>query len=337
MNVHLCTATGARQVVPTGPVAGPILVRVTDGEYTIRLTPDEALMLSDWLYRMYDSDEFRALVDRDRAVWAALHRIGGTLETTLTEVFAADYAARVDAARVRLVDTLGDLGTGDAHLDGTGAARFAPEAGPPPGAGLLPDAGPLPDAVDEDLAVANLNSNNVSILFGSGSGTFASAVTYGVGSNPQSVAIGDLDADGDADLAADMQDAIEARLADAGFRHYETSAFARPGQECVHNLNYWTFGDYLGIGAGAHSKISFPGRIVRQVRWREPNTYMDKARQGQATSNENEVSLSARPFEFMMNALRLKDGFELQRFAERPMIGWRKNGSTRTIAFVRRS
>src|SRR3989344_5960962 len=93
--------------------------------------------------------------------------------------------------------------------------------------------------------------------------------------------------------------------------------YARPGHHCEHNLNYWQFGDYLGIGAGAHSKISFPERIVRQVRWREPGTYMDKAVQGQPNSNENEDGLSARPFEFMMNALRLKDGFELQRFAER--------------------
>jgi len=121
----------------------------------------------------------------------------------------------------------------------------------------------------------------------------------------------------DEDTAFDMLDHLIERTETAGLARYEVSAYARPGHTCQHNLNYWQFGDYLGIGAGAHSKISFPDRIVRQVRWREPGTYMDKARQGQAMSNESEIVLKARAFEFMMNALRLKDGFELLRFAER--------------------
>jgi len=121
----------------------------------------------------------------------------------------------------------------------------------------------------------------------------------------------------DEDTAFDMLDHLVERTATAGLQRYEVSAYARPGHTCEHNLNYWQFGDYLGIGAGAHSKISFPDRIVRQVRWREPAAYMDKAMQGQAMSNEHEVPLSARPFEYMMNALRLRDGFELLRFAER--------------------
>lgn len=121
----------------------------------------------------------------------------------------------------------------------------------------------------------------------------------------------------DEDTAFDMLDHLIERTEATGLVRYEVSAYARPGHTCQHNLNYWQFGDYLGIGAGAHSKISFPDRIVRQVRWREPGTYMDKASQGQAMSNENEIVLKARAFEFMMNALRLKDGFELLRFAER--------------------
>ena len=121
----------------------------------------------------------------------------------------------------------------------------------------------------------------------------------------------------DEDTAFDMLDHLIERTTGAGLQRYEVSAYARPGHQCAHNLNYWQFGDYLGIGAGAHSKISFPDRIVRQVRWREPNAYMDKALQGQACSNEQEVPLGSRAFEFMMNALRLKDGFELQRFSER--------------------
>ena len=121
----------------------------------------------------------------------------------------------------------------------------------------------------------------------------------------------------DSDTCADMQDAIETRLAAAGYLHYETSAFARPGRQCQHNLNYWQFGDYLGIGAGAHSKLSFAHRVVRQVRYREPRLYMDQALAGEAITQENEVSRSDLPFEYMLNALRLKDGFALQDFSER--------------------
>lgn len=121
----------------------------------------------------------------------------------------------------------------------------------------------------------------------------------------------------DDDTAFDMLDHLVAQTELAGMKRYEVSAYAKPGHQAQHNLNYWQFGDYLGIGAGAHSKISFPDRIVRQVRWREPAAYMDKALAGAACSNETEVALKARGFEFMMNALRLRDGFELARFQER--------------------
>lgn len=121
----------------------------------------------------------------------------------------------------------------------------------------------------------------------------------------------------DADLASDMLDRIAARTAAAGLARYEVSAFARPGHRCAHNLNYWQFGDYLGIGAGAHGKLSFPDRIVRQVRWREPAMYVERALAGQALSNEHAVTTDQLPGEFMMNALRLVDGFDSARFAER--------------------
>ncbi|MDP3084465.1 MAG: radical SAM family heme chaperone HemW [Rubrivivax sp.] len=121
----------------------------------------------------------------------------------------------------------------------------------------------------------------------------------------------------DDDLASDMLDLIVSRTGEVGLARYEVSAFAQPGHRCGHNLNYWRFGDYLGIGAGAHSKLSFPQRIVRQVRWREPAAYMAKAAAGQAMSNENEVAASELAFEFMLNALRLKDGFDLGQFQER--------------------
>jgi oxygen-independent coproporphyrinogen-3 oxidase len=121
---------------------------------------------------------------------------------------------------------------------------------------------------------------------------------------------------GDDDASA-MLDAIVAATEAAGLQRYEVSAFARQGHRCRHNLNYWQFGDYLGIGAGAHGKLSFPHRIVRQVRWREPQRYMEQALAGAAVSNVHEVARADLPFEFMLNALRLKDGFPRTLFAER--------------------
>jgi oxygen-independent coproporphyrinogen-3 oxidase len=119
------------------------------------------------------------------------------------------------------------------------------------------------------------------------------------------------------DLAYAMLDRITEMTAQAGMQRYEVSAYAKPGHRCFHNLNYWQFGDYLGIGAGAHSKLSFAHRIVRQVRWREPRLYIDKALAGEAVTQEGEVSRADLPFEYMLNALRLRDGFKLQDFAEK--------------------
>ena len=160
----------------------------------------------------------------------------------------------------------------------------------------------------------------------------------------------------DADLAADMQEAIEKHLAAAGYLHYETSAFALPGRPCRHNLNYWTFGDYLGIGAGAHSKLTQlpntcphtctntctdtsssqsstsdapasaslsagaqknPFRIFRQVRWAQPGRYMVQAAAGHACQETWSVDDSELPGEFMMNALRLNQGFDVALFSQR--------------------
>jgi putative oxygen-independent coproporphyrinogen III oxidase len=121
----------------------------------------------------------------------------------------------------------------------------------------------------------------------------------------------------DDDAASDMLDLITARTAEAGLQRYEVSAFARPGHRCGHNLNYWQFGDYLGIGAGAHGKISFPHRVLRQVRWREPAAYMQHALAGNAVSNEHEVARRDLPFEYMLGALRLREGFEQARYTER--------------------
>lgn len=121
----------------------------------------------------------------------------------------------------------------------------------------------------------------------------------------------------DDDAAAAMQDRIEEALAASGYDHYETSAHAQPGRRSRHNLNYWTFGDYLGIGAGAHSKISFPQRIVRAMRCRQPREYQERARAGDAVHEQHEVKRADLGFEFMMNALRLTAGVPVSLYAER--------------------
>ena len=132
----------------------------------------------------------------------------------------------------------------------------------------------------------------------------------------------------DDETTAAMQDTIEARLAESGYEHYETSAFARSAasrqppaasrdRRCQHNLNYWMFGDYLGIGAGAHGKLSFPGRIVREMRVKHPERYIEAVERGEAVQERREVAPSELPFEFMMNALRLSQGFVTGLFEER--------------------
>jgi oxygen-independent coproporphyrinogen-3 oxidase len=121
----------------------------------------------------------------------------------------------------------------------------------------------------------------------------------------------------DEDAAAAIEDAVTVTLAAAGYRHYETSAHAQPGFECRHNLNYWQFGDYLGIGAGAHSKLSFPDRIVRELRYKQPRQYLAQV---DARAPVQEVCVVSREdvgFEFMLNALRLADGVPVALFAER--------------------
>jgi len=119
------------------------------------------------------------------------------------------------------------------------------------------------------------------------------------------------------DTAYAMLDLITERTALAGLNRYEVSAYAQPGHHCRHNLNYWQFGDYLGIGAGAHGKLSFAHRVVRQVRTRDPRLYMERALAGDAIAQEEEVARADLPFEFMLNALRLRQGFSLSEFGER--------------------
>ncbi len=121
----------------------------------------------------------------------------------------------------------------------------------------------------------------------------------------------------DSDLAGEMLDRIVERTARSGLARYEVSAFARRGHRCRHNLNYWHFGDYLGIGAGAHGKLSWPHRVVRQVRWRDPAAYIERALAGNAIASDEEVPRERLAFEFMLNALRLREGFALADFRAR--------------------
>ncbi|TFV86885.1 oxygen-independent coproporphyrinogen III oxidase-like protein [Oxalobacteraceae bacterium OM1] len=121
----------------------------------------------------------------------------------------------------------------------------------------------------------------------------------------------------DDDTSAEMQDMIAGMTSAAGYQHYEVSAYAQPGRQSRHNRNYWEFGDYLGIGAGAHSKLSFPHRIVRQMRFKQPKAYMEQVAAGRPLQEEFEIGRGDLGFEFMLNALRLNDGFEVNLFAER--------------------
>jgi len=121
----------------------------------------------------------------------------------------------------------------------------------------------------------------------------------------------------DDDTSADMQDMIAETMTAAGFDHYEVSAYARPGRRAAHNLNYWHFGDYLGIGAGAHSKISFPHRILRQARFKQPASFMEAAKRGNPVQEEHEIARADMGFEFMLNTLRLTEGFDPNLFNER--------------------
>jgi oxygen-independent coproporphyrinogen-3 oxidase len=119
------------------------------------------------------------------------------------------------------------------------------------------------------------------------------------------------------DTAYDMLDHISDKTQAQGLQRYEVSAYAQAGHRCWHNTNYWQFGDYLGVGAGAHSKISFAHRVMRMVRYRDPKLYMQKAMTEGAVTSVEEISRAQLPFEFMLNTLRLKDGFDVQSFLDR--------------------
>ncbi|MDR6582169.1 YggW family oxidoreductase [Herbaspirillum sp. BH-1] len=136
----------------------------------------------------------------------------------------------------------------------------------------------------------------------------------------------------DEDASADMQDMIATLTSADGYANYEVSAYAQPGRRARHNLNYWQFGDYLGIGAGAHSKLSFPHRIVRQMRYKHPQAYLEQTRAGRPIQEEAEIGRDALGFEFMLNALRLTEGFSPNLFAERTGMSLNQVGKQLDLA-----
>jgi len=136
----------------------------------------------------------------------------------------------------------------------------------------------------------------------------------------------------DDDASADMQDMIKDLTVSAGYAQYEVSAYAKPKRQARHNFNYWQFGDYLGIGAGAHSKLSFPHRVVRQMRYKQPKAYLEHVLRGTQIQEQGEISREDLPFEFMLNALRLNDGFQVNLFAER--TGLALNAIEKTLALA---
>ena len=123
----------------------------------------------------------------------------------------------------------------------------------------------------------------------------------------------------DEDSACDMQDACIAAMADAGYRQYEVSAYAQPGRQCAHNLNYWRFGDYLGIGAGAHGKLSLGAdqSILRRWKLKHPRDYLAAAAAPARIGGDEFLAPARRPFDYMLNALRLVEGFRLRDFEAR--------------------
>lgn len=180
-------------------------------------------------------------------------------------------------------------------------------------------------AIDE-LARAGIRNFNIDLMFGLPGQTIEEAaadIDAALAADPPHLSLYQLTLEPgtpfhrrppslpDEDACWTMEEGAAARLAAAGYRRYEVSAWARPGSECRHNLNYWAFGDYLGVGAGAHGKLTLAdGRIVRRQRRRRPLGWLEGGR----VENERQLSPEERLFEYMLNALRLADGFQLDAF-----------------------
>jgi len=239
-----------------------------------------------------------------------------TLEANPGTVEAEKFAEFREAGVNRL--SLGIQSFNDAHLQALGRIHSASDA-----------------ARAIQIAQAHFDNINLDLMYALPQQTLAQAeldVQTALSFRPQHVSCYHLTLEPntlfhanppplpDDDASSDMQIRIEQFLAENGYQHYETSAFAQPNRRAKHNLNYWQFGDYLGIGAGAHSKLSFPDKILRQARYKQPQTYMQQVLCGTPIQTQNEVSLAELPFEFMMNALRLNEGVDTALFEERTSL-----------------
>ena len=298
------------------PEAEYIDALITDLEHSLPLIwgrSIQTIFMGGGTPSLFSAESISRLLDAIRARVPLLPDAEITLEanpgTFETEKFAGYRAAGIN----RL--SIGIQSFNDQHLQALGRVHNATEA---------------QQAID--IARAHFDNFNLDLMYALPQQTLAEALTdidtaiaagsthisaYHLTLEPNTAFAAAPPALPEDDVCADIQEAIEARLAAAGFEHYETSAFARPGRQTRHNLNYWRFGDYLGIGAGAHGKISFPDRILRQARHRHPAEYLRAIQQGSAIQNEEIVPRDQLPFEFMLNALRLTGGFELALFAER--------------------
>jgi len=239
-----------------------------------------------------------------------------TLEANPGTVEAAKFAAFRDAGVNRL--SMGIQSFNDTHLQALGRIHTADEA-----------------KAAIDIAQLHFDNINLDLMYALPKQTLDQALqdvqtaltfkpqhlsAYHLTLEPNTLFYRNPPSLPDDDASADMQQSIEERLAGHGYQHYETSAFAQPNRRSRHNLNYWKFGDYLGIGAGAHSKLSFPDKIVREARYKQPQAYMQQVALGAPVQTEHEVSRDEIPFEFMMNALRLNEGFDAALFCERTSL-----------------
>ena len=297
--------------------------RLPEREYVGKLTADlEALLPSVWGRRLvsvfigggtpslFSPDAIDELLAGVRALLPLEPGAEVTLEANPGTVEAARFRGFRDAGVNRI--SLGVQSFDHAMLSALGRIHSAAEA-----------------RRGVDAALASFDNVNIDLMYGLPGQTLAMAradisagiacgtphlSAYQLTIEPNTVFYSRPPSLPEHDEAADMQLAVEDALGAAGFEHYETSAFARPGRRCKHNLNYWEFGDYVGIGAGAHGKVSFPDRVTRHERIKSPRDYLSAT---STLAREGTVDPAELPFEFMLNALRLIDGFPLTLFSER--------------------
>lgn len=256
------------------------------------------------------------LLTRVRMILPLVHEAEITLEANPGTVEADKFAAFRDAGVNRL--SLGIQSFNDDHLKALGRIHDAEEA---------------KRAID--IAQQHFTNFNLDLMYGLPQQTPEQAeqdVRTALNFSPHHLSCYHLTLEPntlfahrppplpDDDATHAMQQRIGQLLEANGYQHYETSAWSQPRRQARHNLNYWQFGDYLGIGAGAHSKLSFPDRVLRQMRYKQPQAYLDAVEQGAPLQSEQKLDRNDLAFEFMMNALRLNDGFDESLFTERTSL-----------------